>query len=58
MDIQSNIFLASLATVLLVDKLLLNRFFPALRFQQWRFTANLIKFVAWPVALFRLGEYP
>jgi hypothetical protein len=58
MDIQSNIFLASLATVLLVDKLVLSRFFPALRFKEWRATANVIKFVVWPVALFRIGEYP
>ena len=43
--------LGSIATVLLVDKIVLNRFFPRIRFKKWRLTANLIKFIVWPMAI-------
>jgi hypothetical protein len=33
MELQSTIFVSSLATVLLVDRLIVNRFFPRVRFQ-------------------------
>jgi hypothetical protein len=53
MDKQANIYIGCFLTVFLVDRILLNRFLPGLRFKEWRLTANLIKFGIWPFALFK-----
>jgi hypothetical protein len=57
MELQSSIFVGSIAAVVLADRLILNRYFPRLRFRQWRLTANLIKFLFWPTCLFKAAEY-
>lgn len=54
---RAHILLGSIATVLLVDKIVLNRFFPKIRFKEWRLTANLIKFIFWPMAIAQPIEY-
>jgi hypothetical protein len=56
MELQSAIFVGSIATVFLFDKLVLNKFFPRIRFREWRLTANLIKFIFWPTCLFKVAE--
>lgn len=49
---QANVYLGCLASVVVVDKLVLNKFFPTLRFKTWRLTANVIKYIFWPFAIF------
>lgn len=56
MEIQSALYVGSMVGVFLFDKLILNRFYPRLRFQEWRLTANVIKFAFWPICIFRVAE--
>ena len=58
MDTQANTFIGCFIGVFLFDRIVLNRYFPDIRFRKWRLTANLIKFIFWPFALFKPIEYP
>lgn len=57
MDRQANLFIASVAGVFLVDRFAINRLLPSIRFQKWRLTANVIKFLVWPSIIFNVVEY-
>ena len=57
LNVQSNIFIGCVVGVFLFDRFILNRFAPQIRFQEWRLTANILKFVLWPSAIFQVFEY-
>lgn len=54
---KTDILLSCIAGVFIVDKLILNRFFPKLRFKEWRLTANLLKFIVWPSLIYQPLRY-
>ena len=58
MNTQANTYIGCFIGVFLFDRFVLNRYFPEIRFRKWRLTANLIKFMIWPFALFKPIEYP
>lgn len=55
-DVEANIYLGALVTVLLVDWVVLKRVAPGFRFKEWRLTAWIMKLAVWPYALFSVGE--
>lgn len=54
---QSNLFIASVIGVFVVDRYAVNRWLPSIRFKKWRLTANLIKFFVWPYIIYKFAEY-
>jgi hypothetical protein len=57
MDMQANLFIGSVVGVFLVDRYAISKFLPNIRFQKWRLTANVIKFLVWPSIIFNVVEY-
>ena len=57
MDRQANLFIGSVVGVFLVDRYAVSKLFPNIRFQKWRLTANVIKFLMWPSIIFNVAEY-
>jgi hypothetical protein len=53
---QANVYIGCLASVVVFDKLILDKLLPNFRFKQWRLTANIIKYVFWPFAVFNPAE--